>query len=130
MGVPVVLRRLAASAALLGMAWSAAPSALAQSRGELLYAAHCITCHSAAIHWRDKRAATDWQSLSTQVRRWQAAASLSWSDDDVLEVVRFLNDGVYHFERPADPMSSVRTPPKAPPSAPTRLAPRRLPSAP
>ncbi len=28
-------------------------------RGELLYTAHCIACHNAQIHWRNKKLATD-----------------------------------------------------------------------
>jgi cytochrome c len=36
-------------------------SAHAQSRGELLYSTHCVACHTAKIHWRDGRAATDCQ---------------------------------------------------------------------
>lgn len=36
-------------------------------------------------------------SLKVQVRRWQDAASLAWSDDDILEVSRYLNESIYHF---------------------------------
>lgn len=28
-------------------------------RGELLYATHCIACHSDKVHWRDKKLVTD-----------------------------------------------------------------------
>jgi hypothetical protein len=51
------------------------------------------------MHWRDKRAATSWDSLQFQVRRWQDAASLGWSDSDILEVSRYLNQTIYHFEQ-------------------------------
>ena len=33
--------------------------AQAQSRGELLYSTHCISCHTSEIHWRDNKAATE-----------------------------------------------------------------------
>jgi hypothetical protein len=59
------------------------------------------------MHWRDKRAATDWASLKVQVRRWQSAASLAWSERDILEVSRYLNDSIYHFEQTAAPDSSL-----------------------
>jgi hypothetical protein len=75
-------------------------TAMAKSRGELLYTTHCISCHTTQMHWRDNRAATDWQALKAQVRRWQDAASLAWSERDILEVSRYLNDTIYHFKHP------------------------------
>lgn len=84
----------------------ASPDALAQSRGELLYTTHCISCHSTQMHWRDERKATDWPSLKSEVRRWQGAASLGWSDSDILDVSRYLNATIYHFEHSADRVSS------------------------
>ena len=69
----------------------------AESRGELLYATHCIACHTTQVHWRDKKLATDWNSLKLQVRRWQAVAALEWSEEDVLDVTRHLNERFYGF---------------------------------
>jgi mono/diheme cytochrome c family protein len=92
-------RILAAASALLGALAGAAATDSA-SRGELLYSTHCIACHTAQVHWRDKKQATDWDSLEKQVRRWQAADMLQWNDDDIREVARHLNDSYYHFARP------------------------------
>lgn len=86
---------------------AAAGPALAQSRGELLYTTHCISCHTTEMHWRDKRAASDWSSLKFQVRRWQSAASLGWTEGDVVEVARYLNETIYRFASTTDPVSSV-----------------------
>lgn len=86
---------------------AAAVPALAQSRGELLYTTHCISCHTTEMHWRDKRAASDWSSLKFQVRRWQGAASLGWSEGDVVEVARYLNETIYRFASTTDPVSSA-----------------------
>ncbi len=66
-------------------------------RGELLYSTHCKGCHATEIHWRDKKLATDWDSLKIQVRLWQAASALGWSEDDITVVTRYLNDTFYHF---------------------------------
>jgi len=74
-----------------------ATSASAQTRGELLYSTHCNACHTEQMHWRANRAVTDWKSLQAEVRKWQGAASLRWSDDDVLDVARYLNGSIYHF---------------------------------
>ncbi|HCV14279.1 MAG TPA: hypothetical protein DGC76_11385 [Candidatus Accumulibacter sp.] len=82
--------------AAVGMAVLAAPLAVAAdderapSRGELLYATHCIACHDRELHWRDRRLVSDWRSLRAEVRRWQEMASLRWSDEEIEEVARFL----------------------------------------
>jgi hypothetical protein len=49
------------------------------TRGVMLYDNHCIQCHTQQIHWREKKMATDWESLITQVDRWQRASGLEWS---------------------------------------------------
>ena len=80
---------------------AASADAQAQSpsptRGELLYTTHCVACHTTQLHWREQRQATDWDSLKALVQRWQARARLAWSEDDVQEVARHLNDTVYRF---------------------------------
>lgn len=68
-------------------------------RGRLLYETHCAECHSTQMHWREKRLAHDWDSLRDQVVRWQNTARLSWSDADIDEVTRHLNDTIYRFPR-------------------------------
>ncbi len=70
------------------------------SRGQLLYAAHCIECHTAQMHWRADRQATDWETLRAQVRRWQGTAGLGWSDTDIDDVARHLNDTIYRYALP------------------------------
>jgi mono/diheme cytochrome c family protein len=96
----------------LGLASGWAMSAPAESRGELLYETHCIACHSSQMHWRDQRVATDWRSLQREVRRWQQAAALAWTDADIRAVTGFLNDTIYRYP-PTD----------EPAPAPDRLAP-------
>jgi len=67
------------------------------SRGELLYETHCIACHTKEVHWREQKLATDWASLSAQVRRWQANIGLQWPDQTTEDVVRYLNSTIYKF---------------------------------
>jgi mono/diheme cytochrome c family protein len=88
-----------AIAASLACARAAAqPAGAAESRGELLYSTHCVSCHTAQVHWRDKKLATDWPSLGAQVRRWQSNLGLRWSDADIVEVSRYLNRRHYRFK--------------------------------
>lgn len=68
-----------------------------ESLGELLYATHCHACHTAEIHWRKQRLATDWNSLVVQVRRWQINSGLGWSDEEIADVARYLNAAYYGF---------------------------------
>lgn len=96
---------LLAVATLLVFGMSAPAQADEPARGQLLYETHCIACHTAQMHWRDQKTATDWASLRAEVRRWQAAATLGWSDDDITEVARHLNQRYYHFAQPAGVVS-------------------------
>ncbi|MFT3953172.1 MAG: cytochrome C [Piscinibacter sp.] len=92
------MKRLSLLSCLLAVL-AAAPVHAADSptRGELLYGTHCIACHNSQMHWRDKRLATDWPELVAQVRRWQGVAKLGWSEDDILEVARHLNQRIYRY---------------------------------
>jgi mono/diheme cytochrome c family protein len=92
---------------------AALPPVLAQagtepSRGQLLYDTHCVACHDTQVHWRDARAVTDWRSLKAQVRRWQARALLDWSEADIVQVTRYLNDRIYRFAQTDDLVGLAR----------------------
>jgi mono/diheme cytochrome c family protein len=67
------------------------------SPGALLYSTYCVSCHTAQVHWREKKLATDWTSLKLQVRRWQGNAALGLSEDDIAAIAGYLNDLYYHF---------------------------------
>jgi mono/diheme cytochrome c family protein len=92
---------LAAGAFAVINATASAQTAAPATRGELLYATHCIACHTTEVHWRQKKLAVDWTSLNQQVRRWAGNAGLGWSDDDIVEVARYLNTAYYRFEAPS-----------------------------
>jgi len=90
---------------MLAPACAAATAGDAQapvSRGQALYVTHCVECHNTRVHWRDDKLAVDWVSLKAQVRRWQAAAGLWWSEADIVEVARHLNDSIYHYAQTSD----------------------------
>lgn len=86
--------------------WAAVPAVPAEavppapSRGELLYTTHCLACHSTQVHWRERKLARDWPTLRREVNRWQRAAQLGWSADDVAAVARYLNETIYAFPAP------------------------------
>lgn len=99
---------------LVALALSAGAHAQVQaqtpSRGELLYATHCIACHTTEIHWRDKSLVSDWSTLKEQVKRWQGVANLGWSEADMLEVARYLNQLHYQFAPATIPIAAAGRP--------------------
>jgi mono/diheme cytochrome c family protein len=102
--VNAVIAVLALSHGALVQAQAPAQS---QSRGEMLYSTHCIACHTTEIHWRDKSLVTDWNTLKVQVKRWQGVAMLGWSEADILEVARYLNQIHYRLEPATIPIASA-----------------------
>ncbi|MES2241914.1 MAG: hypothetical protein V4639_03490 [Pseudomonadota bacterium] len=92
--------------ALVGLAFARAETGAL--RGELLYSTHCIGCHNAQLHWRDKKAARNWASLKAEVERWQKTSGLGWREEDVTDVARYLNALYYRFPEPhADAASTA-----------------------
>lgn len=128
--VPTIFEiRLAASVESVAEAVPPDLPTPAPSRGELLYTTHCISCHSKEMHWRDKRVANNWSSLKRQVRRWQDASSLAWSESDITEVARYLNETIYLFEQTVAPVSALSFG-RIKPSSTTPLSYTRAPPAP
>jgi len=74
---------LSMSTALQGMA-----SVPIQTGGAMLYDNHCIQCRTRQLHWREKRMATDSESLTSQVDRWQHASALPTVRDSLIITIR------------------------------------------
>ncbi|MFL6692653.1 MAG: c-type cytochrome [Ramlibacter sp.] len=81
---------------MLPLAAQAQPSD-APSRGQLLYEAHCVQCHTTQMHWREARVARDWAGLRAQVQRWQSQIGEQWPPEDVDAVAQHLNATIYHY---------------------------------
>ncbi len=73
------------------------PSVLPATRGELLYSTHCVECHNTQMHWRTNSVVRDWDGLKSQVRRWQGNGNLGWSEADITDVARHLNQSIYRL---------------------------------
>lgn len=83
---------------LLSLAAAASELARPGPRAQLLYETHCGECHTAKLHWRKDRLATDWNSLKAQVDRWQNISGLNWSEQDIADVAFYLN--ILHYNYP------------------------------
>jgi len=69
-------------------------------RGADLYQTYCIACHTAQMHWREKRLVRTWDDLRYQVTRWQNAAGQRWSRQEIDDVAAYLNKLFYEAPCP------------------------------
>ncbi len=74
--------------------------AVAGSRGRMLYENHCTRCHTSVLHVRKNRRAVSLKVLEGWVRRWSGEEKLGWSEEEVVEVVDYLNRRYYQFPDP------------------------------
>jgi mono/diheme cytochrome c family protein len=77
----------------------ATPIVSAQRGGDL-YRDNCNACHTAQVHWREKRLVRSWDDLLFQVSRWQAIAGQGWSRDEIADVAAYLNGVFYDLPCP------------------------------
>lgn len=90
----MALRRAVHCAAVLWLLQFAAAGAADPAdaaRGRALYENHCRTCHTEKVHSRPRHPPPDLVELRAIVVRWQRAEQLRWSDQDVADVVEYLN---------------------------------------
>lgn len=69
-------------------------------RGGDLYRGYCIACHTAQVHWREKRLVKSWDDLRYQVARWQMIAGQDWSRQEIEDVAAYLNALFYDVPCP------------------------------
>ena len=68
------------------------------ARGRGLYENHCQVCHTSQVHSRVNRIVISRFELREIVEKWQAQQKLTWSAQDVEDVVEFLNRTRYQFD--------------------------------
>lgn len=69
-------------------------------RGGALYRNECNACHTAQLHWREKRLVRTWDDLLFQVSRWQGIAGLAWTREDITDTAAYLNALFYDLPCP------------------------------
>ena len=65
--------------------------------GDDLHFTNCTGCHDESVYTRDNRLVKNLSRLGTQVRFCKDALELTWFDDEVEDVVEYLNQTYYHF---------------------------------
>ena len=86
----------AACAAVIGVAASAAEMPNLE-RGRALYENHCVVCHTPKVHSRPNRIPLTVDELRQIVRDFAQGENLHWSEQEVADVVWFLNETKYRF---------------------------------
>lgn len=81
-----------------GGASAAAPDEATKSRGQLLYENHCTACHTSSVNSRNPRKAHNMSDLSLWVEKWAKVQNLTWSKDELSDVVDYLNQEYYHLK--------------------------------
>jgi mono/diheme cytochrome c family protein len=89
---------------LLGLAAGCASPpeqpAISAARGGDLYRENCNACHTAQMHWREKRLVRTWDDLRYQITRWQKISGQDWSRDEIDDVAAYLNAVFYDLPCP------------------------------
>jgi cytochrome c553 len=85
---------LAGLCSLGGMATQAADL----KAGQALHEAHCLKCHDSSVYTRDNRKVNSLAGLRKQVQRCELSLGLTWYDDEVENVVQYLNGNYYKVQ--------------------------------
>lgn len=79
------------------MTASFAAGAADPTAGKTLHDEHCLKCHTSDVYTREQRRVTSLQGLREQVKRCELSLGLTWFDDQIEDVVQYLNDSYYKF---------------------------------
>ena len=66
-------------------------------RGAQLYQNHCIACHAESVHERSGPKAESVADIRYQITRWQNVLNLSWSEQEIDDVLLYLNNRFYQY---------------------------------
>ena len=82
---------------LLLFLWLGATQAADIENGDDLHFEHCTGCHDSAVYTRDNRNVHDLARLGQQVRFCKDTIGAAWFDEEVDDVIEYLNVTYYHF---------------------------------
>ena len=74
--------------------------------GKSLHDANCINCHAqllggdgSAIYTREDRKMETFAALNKQVRRCRDSLGMPWPEEQIIDVITYLNDSFYKFKK-------------------------------
>jgi mono/diheme cytochrome c family protein len=68
-----------------------------QQNGSELHTENCTRCHDSSVYTRDNRRVQSLPKLGTQVRFCKDNLGVAWFDDEVDDVIHYLNSQYYKF---------------------------------
>jgi len=77
-------------------------------RGKLLYETHCGGCHYERVHDRLRTKIRDLYDLRAEVARWAPQTKRKFGDDELADVVEYLNVSHYRIGLPPKPAKSAK----------------------
>jgi mono/diheme cytochrome c family protein len=85
-------------AAVFAILWfPAATQATSTLRGTELYENHCTACHTSLVHIREKKKGKSLEQVEVWIRRWAGELKLEWRDEEVKDVLQYLNSRYYRY---------------------------------
>jgi mono/diheme cytochrome c family protein len=70
----------------------------AADNGAALHQENCTSCHDDSVYTRKDRRVTSMAGLKKQVQRCELSLGLKWFEEDVDDVVSYLNTTYYKFK--------------------------------
>ncbi len=67
------------------------------ARGRALYENHCVLCHTPKVHSRPNRIPLNVNELRQIVTNMAKAQNLRWSEEEIADVVWYLNETQYRY---------------------------------
>ncbi len=67
-------------------------------KGELLHSEKCTGCHDSSLYTRENRKVSSKARLNTQVNFCKDNLGIMWFDEEVTDVVEYLNIQYYRFQ--------------------------------
>jgi hypothetical protein len=77
--------------------WLTSTQAADLDNGDDLHFENCTGCHDSTVYTRDNRNVRDLPRLGQQVRFCKDTIGVAWFDDEVEDVIEYLNVTYYHF---------------------------------
>ena len=85
------------SLVFMALMFAATARAADIENGNDLHFEHCTGCHDSSVYTRENRKIRDLAQLGKQVRFCKDSIGLTWFDDEVDDVIAYLNATYYHF---------------------------------
>ena len=67
------------------------------NNGMMLHEEHCMRCHQPEIYTRPDRIVNNLEQLAKRVRDCELANEMTWFEEDVEDVIAYLNATYYQF---------------------------------